>query len=276
MNKIKIILFSLCLSASAVLISPCQAQNDSIFQFQKLIPGTYSYLTVDNLNNVYIINETNQLKKIYANGDSASVFNDVKQFGNPSYIDVSNPLKILLYYNKYATTVVLDRFLNVRNTLNFRKQNIFLVNSIGTSYDNNIWLFDEQNFSLKKIDDEGKAVQESVDWRLLFDTMPSPIKLMDRNTFVYLYDSTKGFYIFDYYGSFKTKLPFKSWHFIEISGDYIFGFNENKLYSYHLKTTELKEYVMPSFIKDYTSIEAMNGKLYILKKEGVEIYSIQQ
>ena len=54
-----------------------------------------------------------------------AVFNDVKKYGNPTYIDVTNPLKILLYYKNYSTVVVLDRLLNTRNTINFRKQNIF-------------------------------------------------------------------------------------------------------------------------------------------------------
>jgi hypothetical protein len=126
------------------------------------------------LDNIYLLTTGNQLKKINNNGDSAGIFNDVKRYGNPSSIDVNNPLKILLYYKNYSTVVVLDRFLNMRNTINFRKQNIFTVNAISTSYDNNIWLFDEQNLKLKKIDDEGKVLQETIDWRNLFDTVPSP------------------------------------------------------------------------------------------------------
>jgi len=43
-----------------------------------------------------------------------------------SSIDVTNPLKILLYYKKFTTVVVLDRFLNIRNTINFRKKKYFL------------------------------------------------------------------------------------------------------------------------------------------------------
>lgn len=45
--------------------------------------------------------------------------------------------------------MALDRLLTVRNTINLRTQNIFLVNSISLSYDNNIWLFDEEDFKLK-------------------------------------------------------------------------------------------------------------------------------
>jgi hypothetical protein len=84
------------------------AQSDSGFQFIKTIDGNISYFNVDNLDNIYFI-VNNQLKKINANGDSVAVFNDVKKFGNPSYIDVTNPLKALLYYKNYSTVVVLDR-----------------------------------------------------------------------------------------------------------------------------------------------------------------------
>jgi hypothetical protein len=35
-------------------------------------------------------------------------FNNVKKFGKISTIDVSNPLKVLLYYKDFSTIVVLD------------------------------------------------------------------------------------------------------------------------------------------------------------------------
>ena len=125
-------------------------QTDSTFKFLKTIPGSYTFLDVDVLGNIYLITENNQLKKIRPNGDSLAVFNDVKKFGNPTLLDVSNPLKILVYYKNFSTVIILDRFLAVRNTINFRNQNIFKVKTLANSYDNNIWIFDEQNVSLKK------------------------------------------------------------------------------------------------------------------------------
>ena len=75
--------------------------------------------------------------------------------------------------------MILDRQLTTRNTINFRKQNIFSVKAITTSYDNNIWLFDEQDYKLKKIDDDGKVLIESNDMRVLVDTVPSPVQITD-------------------------------------------------------------------------------------------------
>lgn len=271
MKQVKSILFFLCLAAALVT----HAQSDTAFTFLKTIKGDFADFNVDNLDNIYLITATNQLKKINSNGDSAGVFNEVKKYGTVSSIDVTNPLKILLYYKNFATVVMLDRFLNIRNTISFRKKNIFTVQSIATSYDNNIWIFDEQDYKLKKISDDGSVLQESTDFRMIFDTVPSPLQITDKENFVYLYDPEKGFYIFDYYGSLKNRLPFTHWGSVAISEKNMYGFSNNKLYSYELNSFTLKEYPLPSIFGKYSTIKAMNGKVYLLKEDGIYIYTVK-
>lgn len=232
-------------------------------------------MEVDVLNNLFLVTAGNQLKKINMNGDSMAVFNDVKKYGNPSLVDVTNPLKVLLYYKNYSTVVILDRFLSQRNSINFRQQNIFSVKAVATSYDNNIWLFDEQNLNLKKIDEQGSIMQESTDWRLLMKDVPSPEIIIDNNNFVYLYDANKGFYIFDYYGTYKNNLPFLQWENVSINANRLSGFSGKQYFSYELQSLNLKTYRLPDSFTAYSSIKAMNGKIYLLKKEGIEIYTVQ-
>ncbi len=255
-------------------VSPSSRSNAD-FQFLKFIPGKYLSLNVDILGNIYLITVGNQLKKIKYNGDSIGVFNDVKKYGNPSYIDVSNPLKVLVYYKNFSTVLILDRWLSIRNTINFRKQNIFSVTAIATSYDNNIWLYDEQDNKLKKIDDDGNLLQESTDLRLLVDSIPSPSNITDSDNLVYMYDRKKGFYIFDYYGALKNNLPFLNWENTAVSDNKMYGFLGNTLLSYETNSLNLKKYELPDFFKSYLAIKAINGKVYLLKDDGVEIYSVQ-
>jgi hypothetical protein len=279
MMKLKTILSLLCycipIAIGMAMPFAAQGQNDSAFQFIKTIKGSFTYLNVDNLDNIFLITKNNQLKKLNANGDSVAVFNDVKKYGNPDYVDVTNPLKSLLYYKNYSTVVTLDRLLTVRNTVNLRKQNIFYVNTVTLSYDNNMWLFDEEDYRLKKIDEEGKLLQSSTDWRMLFDTVPAPVKIIDRDNFVYLYDPAKGFYIFDYYGGFKNRLAFLNWTNVEVNGTTVYGFEDTRLYSYQLKSLQLKEYKLPAYFGKYISIKAMNGLVYLLNENGVDIYQIR-
>ncbi len=269
-----------CAQTKPVAGDPAALQADSagtnnLFKFEKRIEGNYSAMEVDVLGNLYLVNTGNQLKKINANGDSAAVFNDVKKYGTLTLIDVSNPLRPLLYYQGFSTVLMLDRFLSLRNSINFRKLNIFSVRALATSYDNNIWIFDEQDFKLKKIDADGKLLQETTDWRMLFANVPQPVKITDSDGFVYLYDEEKGFFIFDYYGSLKNNLPFLHWKHIGISGKKIYGFSNNLLNSYELQSLNLKTYPVPPAFTGYTDIKAVNGKVYLLKKEGVEIYRVQ-
>jgi hypothetical protein len=265
-----------CAQTGAVLQSSPGSAHTSTdsFRLEKIIPGAYHIMEVDVLNNLYLVTAGNQLKKLNAHFDSIAVFNDVKKYGNPTLIDVTNPLKVLLYYKNYATVVMLDRLLSERNSINFRKQNIFSVKAIATSYDNNIWLFDEQDLKLKKIDEQGMLLQETTDWRLIMNDVPSPGIIIDNNNFVYLYDINKGFFIFDYYGTFKNNLPFLQWQNISVGANNLAGFSGNQYFSYQLQSLNLKTYNLPAFFKGYSSIKAMNGKIYLLKKEGIEIYTV--
>ena len=55
------------------------AQTDSSFQLVKTVKGDIVAFTVDNLDNIYLLNSSNQVKKLNANGDSVAIFNDVKK-----------------------------------------------------------------------------------------------------------------------------------------------------------------------------------------------------
>ena len=74
------------------------AQNDTLFHFIKKFDYPISSFAVDNLGELYIIDNNNQLKKYNQQGDSIGVFNQVAKFGNLSYVEAQNPWKTILFY----------------------------------------------------------------------------------------------------------------------------------------------------------------------------------
>ncbi len=222
-----------------------------------------------------MLSSTNQVKKLNSNGDSIAVFNDVKKFGQASLIDVSNPLKILLYYRDFATIVVLDRLLNVRNIIDLRKQNILQVRAIGQSYDNKIWVYDKVENKLKKIAEDGTLLQETPDFRQLFGEAPAPQKIFDQDQYVYLYDSAKAVFVFDYYGALKNKILISGWQNFKVAGKYIFGSDADKLYRYDIKTFRLDEWSMPAALIQSQSFNFSSTRLYALKNGMIEIYNFR-
>jgi len=251
-----------------------RAQVDTMFTRVKKITGNISAFSVDNLDNIYILNSSNQLKKINAHGDSVAVFNDIKKFGRATLVDVSNPLKILLYYSDFTTIVVLDRLLNLRNSIDLRKYNILQVKAIGQSYDNNTWLYDELDNKLKKLDEEGKVLLETPDFRLLLGHAISPVKIFDENKLVYLYDTTYGVYVFDYYGALKNNIMIQKWQNLKVIGPYIYGSRSDTIFRYEIKTFLLDEWKMPAALLNCRSFSFTSTHLYALKEDALEIYAI--
>jgi hypothetical protein len=265
---------------TAQLVPP-QRETDTTFSLVKNITGDIVDFTIDNLDNIYILNSRNQVKKLNANGDSVAVYNDVKKFGQATLIDVSNPLKLLLYYKDYATIVVLDRFLNAVNTIDLRKQNIFQAKAIGQSYDNQIWIYDELESKLKKIDEEGKLLLETPDFRMLLGQAPSPIKIFDENKYVYLYDSLKGVYVFDYFGALKNNIMIDHWQNFKVAGKYIFGSRAGILYRYEISSFRVDDWIMPEQILKSKAFNFSSTRLYALMKNtagensSILIYTIR-
>jgi archaellum component FlaG (FlaF/FlaG flagellin family) len=249
---------------------PAAAQTDSSFKLVRVMKGDIVHFAVDNLDNIYILNSRNQIRKYNANGDSVAIFNDVRKFGQVTYMDVSNPLKVLLYYKDFATVVMLDRFLNVRNTIDLRRSNILQVQAIGQSYDNKIWVYDELENKLKKIDEDGALLQETADFRLLLQQAPAPVRIFDENKYVYLYDTLKGVYVFDYFGTLKNNLLIRQWQNFKVTGKYIYGSRADSLYRYEIATLLTNQWKLPPELRNSSAFNFSSGRLYALRRECEE------
>ena len=258
------------------MATDCFAQSDAAYARLKSIKADIVNFSIDNLDNIYLVNSSNQIKKLNSNGDSIGVFNDVKKYGKLTSIDASNPLRILLYYKDFGTIVVLDRFLNIRNSIDLRKLNIYLVKTISQSFDNNIWLYDELENKLKKIDDEGKLLLETPDFRQLFGAAASPIKIFDQDRLVYLYDTVRGVYVFDYYGTLKNKILITGWKDFKVVGKFIFGVINDTLYRYQIDAFRYDEEILPQNLASSLKLDFSSSRLYALKKDELEVYELKK
>lgn len=249
------------------------SQSDSVFRFVKDYRGAITDFTVDNTGNMYLLYQNGQLKKLRPNGDSLAVFNNVRKFGRLHSVDVSNPLKVLLHFKDFNTVVILDRMLNERSVLDLRRFNLLQVKAIGQSYDNNIWIYDELDARLKKIGDDGRLIDQSNDFRQIFDSTPSPSVIIDQNKLVYMYDDRKGMYTFDYYGGFKNRIPFTGWRDFTVMDHAVLGRDSSFLYRYDDGTLEVQQFPVPSFMNDAQKIVIRPGNVYLLRDGVIMVYS---
>src|SRR5688572_6307641 len=262
--------FIIMLLGACILATHAQS-TDSI-RLIKTFQAEATDFAVDQLGNVYLLLTNGRLKKVSAKGDSIAVFNEVRRYGKVHAIDVSNPLKVLIYYREFGTIVVLDRFLNIRTTIDLRKMRLFQVSMIAQSYDNNIWLFDELDSRLKKIGDDGRMIDQFNDFRMIFDSVPRPAFMVDQNKSLYLYDPAKGVYIFDYYGAYRNRVTLAGWKDFTVINKVIYGRDATNFYSYEPGTMKLISYPLPDSFQGSSRIVIMPGSLYVLRTNGLQVY----
>lgn len=255
-----------------IVVTPGILKSQDPFILKTSIKGSFSDFTVDNLNNIYLFSASGQLKKLSPLGDSIAVFNDMRRFGKLQSVDVSNPLKVLLYYKDFGTVVVLDRFLGKRTTLDLRRIGLLQVKAIGQSYDNGYWVFDEQEAKLKHLDNSGAVIDQFTDFRILFDSMPSPRFISDQDKSLYLYDDTKGIYIFDYYGSFKKRIPYTGWKDFTVIRNILLGRNDSQLFRYDMQTLQLKTFSINPSLARALKIMITPDEIYVLQSDRLDIY----
>ncbi len=266
--------FLICLACCCwqPTLSHAQTTDTLRWQLKKHIAGEFTTFTADNLGNVYLINANNQIKKLNQQLDSVGLYNDVKRFGNIAAIDVSNPLKILVYYRKYAAIAILDRFLNYRTTINLRQQNLLQVKCMAQSFDNHIWLFDEWDNKVKKMNDAGNIVQEFTDCRLLFDQPFSPNSIVDADGLVYLYHPEVGFKVFNYLGALRHQYPLLHWKDVHVSNGLLIG--RDNQYQYTWQPKQLLQTQKAAAWNNALQVVYQQNHCYVLRNDGLYIYQL--
>ena len=232
------------------------------------IKGSFDYFSIDNLDNIYLLTQSGQLKKTNIKSDSIAIYNDIKKYGIISFMDVSNPLNILVFYKGQNTIVFLDQYLQVRNTIALNKAGVMSASAACLAFDGNIWVYDEVENKIKKLKLDGSVISVSADFRLLFNPLPNIEKLIDNNKYLYAYDSQQGVFIFDYYGSIKSVAPIKNWQFISMDDDHLYGWNHQEIQQYDFKTKSFQ--AAPIALSKIKQVYCTQNYIWILDNSGLK------
>ena len=125
--------------------------------------------------------------------------------GSPDYVDVTNPFQILVYYREYGQVVVLDRTLSELDRIDlFANPAIEQPGVIARSYAGGIWVFDNWNYRLLRIDDRGEVDQQTNNLRLQLREPGEPGGLfVSRNNVMLYFPEVGRLAVFTNFGQFE-------------------------------------------------------------------------
>jgi hypothetical protein len=108
------------------------------------------------------------------------------------------------------------------------------------------WIFDLQDFQLKKIDLNLQVKFESGNIsQATGDSIILPDFLLEADNSVYLNNPSSGILVFDLYGTYYKTIPIRNLESFQVIGDELLYVANNKLISFHLKKLEEKEILLP-------------------------------
>lgn len=245
--------------------------QDTTYQLLQIIPINCTYLTTDNLQNVYAATEKGQIIKFDKNGNQQFEYNN-NRFGRVGKIAVKNPLNILVYYPDLAVIIILDRTLSVIKELNLYDLEILAPKGIALANDNNIWVYDEITAVLKKLSPAGKTLFQSRNLNQLVRKQLNPSFLQEKNNEIYLSDTKNGLFIFDAFGQLKQTIPIKDIDEFQVLDQQILLWKKGKAYLLNQPILEENLLPLPTNLETIKMITINGDLLYIALVDKIAIY----
>lgn len=163
----------------------------------------------DRYGNIYICDKQYNITKYSPEGQQEEIYSP-QRFAEITSFEAWSSINLLLFYKDYQEYVLLDRFLTAKGSATFNPDVVGFARVATLSYDNNIWLIDDQDFSLKKYDIKYSALLVNNPLDLVLNPETYDIaSLREYQNNLYANDKNSGILVFDNLGNYKKTIPAK-------------------------------------------------------------------
>lgn len=248
------------------------SQTSPTFIHTTTLPGPFQFFTTDKVQQIYAVTPTNEVIKYSPDGQETFRFNN-NTLGRLGHIDATDPFNILLFYPDFQIAITLDRTMSKTGEFNLQDLDIFNVQTMATARDNDIWLYDELNFQLKKISREGIVQTSSEDLNLLLGLAPEVRQMEARENFVYLNAPNIGLLVFDNFGNYHKTIPIQNIEQFQVLDKRLIYQREGKMFVFHLQALTENPLALPEAVMAADQIRLQKNKLYALTQSKLMVYT---
>ncbi len=174
-------------------------------QYRELftIEGKYQPVGIDNQGNSYLLRD-NVIYKFDQTGVLLNNFSDFTR-GTVSYVDVSNPLKIIVLWSEPGIVAVLDNTLSpIGNPLDLLQFGYAEPLLVCASEGDGLWVYEGSTGTLNLISSSGSLMLQSLDLRKLSRNVFVPSEMCLWSNHILLYSETGEVMVLDNAASVVT------------------------------------------------------------------------
>ncbi len=247
-------------------------------QFEKVkeFPLSFNYQQslTDPLGNAYFIQDEILIKHMPGKNKKISFSNS--EFGTISLLDVSDPMKLLLYYKDYNMILFLDNnlseLLSPISLDDLGHENVRLACS---SREGSFWIYDEQSGQLFSYNENLHLTNKSISIHSITEGEIEPNLLLERGEKVYLNIPDFGILVFNHLGGYLHTIPLINLETFQIDNQKVVYYNEHTVFEYSPFTQETTSFDIPD-TTNVTHSTIHKDQLYIFHKDHYQIYQIKK
>lgn len=237
-----------------IILFPLNSKSQSDY------PNRISFFELDILGQLYFINRS-EVKKYSADGKLLKTYSNL-YYGDITYIDVSDPMNLLVFYEDNNLLLMLDNQLSIKNSpIDLNDLGYGQANLVCLSYGNGFWIFDPISQSLIRFNNLLGLTENSGNLLNITGYQLHPIQLIERDNQLILRDKEFGIFVFDRFGNYIKRLPFENIDDLYIrSGIWQILKNDTSLF-FNPRTLQLD--TVPIFYKHINEFRLNDNILYL-------------
>jgi hypothetical protein len=231
-------------------------------------------LFTDNLGNSFLINK-DLLTKYRENGTLFRTYSN-KGLGTITSIDALNPLKIVVFYQDFSKVVFLDNTVTENGfPIQLQDREWEQTSLVCASYDNGIWLFDQVQFNLIRLNQQLQITTQIKNLNQILNLALQPVFMMEHENFLYMSIPEIGIFQFDIFGTYIKTIPIKGLSKFQVFNNILYYSNTpGTLNAYSIKTLQESTISLP--ISNYIDLRIEKSRLYLLHNDSLSVYQFPE
>ena len=241
-----------------------------LFTSIEVLPNSI-LLEVDNLDNFYTVTSEGVIRKYNSTGSLLNTYSN-KTYGEIYALDVSNPMKILVFYRDFQKVVYLDDNLNQNGEpIDLQLLGYTNITAAAMGNENGLWLFNGSANELVKLNQYLQPINQSGNLSNLLDGIIVPNTILEVNGQLFLSDAQKGLICFDVYGTYIKTVPVFGLHSFQLIGNLLYWTESNAELYLDLKTKASGNFELPK--ASFLTVKIGSKHWFGLQSNQVFIYS---
>ena len=228
-------------------------------------------VSLDRSGNIYYATFHGDIIRLDPQLENELIFSPINP-NTTTILEAWQGLRIFSFHKDLQQYRLINRNLSLHEDYEFPRFLVGFAEVATTTYDNNVWLFDQADFSLKKYGITTNTLLSRTPLDQLLD--PDNYEILfckEYQNRLFLSTRERGILIFDNFGNYIKTYSYKGITFFNFTGDSMYFLKEGQLVTINLYNEQITSEELPDQ-SDWKFVLNYENKTYLFSNEQIALY----